>query len=39
MKINVLGYTINLRLIILPIVYIIIGMIIFSIIKSIIKKN
>ena len=38
MKINVLGYTINLKLIILPIVYIIIGIIIFSIIKSIIKK-
>ena len=38
MKINILGYTINLRLIILPIVYIIIGMIIFSIIKGIIKK-
>lgn len=38
MKINVLGYTINLKLIILPIVYIIIGIIVFSIIKSIIKK-
>ena len=38
MKINVLGYTINLRLIVLPIIYIIIGIIIFSIIKSIIKK-
>lgn len=38
MKINVLGYTINLKLIILPIVYVIIGIIIFSIIKSIIKK-
>ena len=39
MKINVLGYTINLRLIILPIIYIIIGIVIFSIIKGIIKKT
>ena len=38
MKINVLGYTIYLRLIVLPIIYIIIGIIIFSILKNILKK-
>jgi len=36
MKIDLLGYTINLKFIILPIVYITIGMIVFAIIKKII---
>ena len=34
MKIDLLGYTINLKFIILPIVYITIGMIVFAIIKK-----
>lgn len=38
MKMNILGYTINLRLIIVPIIYIIIGMVVYGIIKRIILK-
>ena len=38
MEVDILGITINLRLIILPIVYIIMGVISFKIIKRIIKK-
>ena len=36
MKIDLLGYTINLKFIILPIIYIAIGMIVFAIIKKIV---
>ena len=38
MKINLLGYTINIKLLILPIVYIIIGIVIFAIIKRIVLR-
>ena len=38
MKIDILGYSINLWLIILPFIYILLGVIIFSIIKKIILK-
>ena len=38
MKIDILGYTINLKFIILPIIYIIIGVIVFSIIKKLVLK-
>lgn len=38
MKVELLGYTINLKLIILPLIYIIIGIIIFNIIKKLILK-
>ena len=36
MKVDLLGFTINLKFIILPIVYIAIGMIVFAIIKKIV---
>lgn len=38
MKINILGYSINLILIILPVIYILVGVITFTIIKKIILK-
>ena len=38
MKINLLNYSIDLKLIILPIVYIIIGMVVFAIIKRLVLK-
>ncbi|MBQ9019536.1 MAG: mechanosensitive ion channel family protein [Bacilli bacterium] len=38
MKVNLLGYTINIKLLIIPVVYILIGIIIFSLIKRIINK-
>ena len=38
MKVDILGYTINLKFIILPLVYIIIGMVVFTIIKSLVLK-
>lgn len=38
MKINLLGYTINIKLLIIPVIYILIGTIIFNIIKRIITK-
>jgi len=39
MKVDLLGYTINLKFIILPLVYIIIGMIVFAIIKKLVLKT
>ena len=38
MKIDLLGYTIDIKLIIITIVYILIGVLIFSVFKRIIKK-
>lgn len=38
MKVNILNYSIDLKLIILPIVYIIVGMVVFAIIKGLVLK-
>ena len=38
MKVNILDYTINLKFIILPIVYIVVGMVVFAIIKKLVLQ-
>ena len=38
MKVDILGYTINLKFIILPIVYIVVGIVVFTIIKKLVVQ-